>query len=283
METIPITLTDLIAPIPNIRTRTFFILRERLDVDVLRDALDDLIRNHWRKLGARVAAGSDGRPEYRLPQTFDDDYTLFSWSTEDSTDPIDKATQSLRRPSPTDGVAFLPSIDDVDKCFRPADWPFERKNDTADSPILYVHVSTYTDATVVTVSMMHLFGDQLGLANIIKAWMGVMEGKTPPPLVGHAGEVLPNDKNFDNMPKRDTHRKGKMRLHRFGEYFFVVLGFIPDLVFNAKEAHHSVFLPLCVIESLHERASKELAQKYGVDPGISHADIMTGILTKVRS
>ncbi|KAK7425603.1 hypothetical protein QQZ08_007926 [Neonectria magnoliae] len=280
METIPIPLTDLISPVPNIRTRTFFILNDRLDVDVLRKALDELIRDHWRKLGSRVVwKGKGEQPEYRLPKTFDDDYVLFNWSSKDSQDSIDNVTQSLKRPS-ADGIAFLPSISDVDSCFRPADWPFEQKDDPADAPILYVHVCTFSDATVVTVSMAHVFGDQLGLANIVKAWMGLIEGKTPPPFVGYTEEVLPHDKKFADMSKRETHRKGKMRVRRFGEYFFVLLGFIPELVFQAKEDDHNIFFPIVVIESLRKRASKELEQKYGDDAGLSHADILSGILTK---
>lgn len=282
MEIIPIPLTDLIAPVPNIRTRTFFILNDRLDVDVLRNALTDLIRNHWRKLGARVLRGNkSGQWEYRLPEKFDDEYVLFNWSSEANEASINTVTQSLKHPSPADGIAFLPPVNDVDSCFRPAGWPFEQKNDPVDAPILYIHVRTFSDATVIAISMLHVFGDQLGLANIVKAWMGILEGKTPPPFVGHDGEVLPHVKAFADMPKQETHRKGKMRVRQFGEYVFVILGFIPELVFDAEEENHNIFFPLEMIESLRKRASKELEQKYGADPGISHADILTGILTKV--
>ncbi|EGY16602.1 hypothetical protein VD0002_g4359 [Verticillium dahliae] len=280
METIPIPLTDLIAPIPNIRTRTFFIVNDRLDIDALRNALTDLIRNHWRKLGARVVRGTkNGQWEYHLPKTFDDEYVLFNWTSEDSEASIGTVTESLKRPSPDSGIAFLQPINDVDSCFRPADWPFEQKDDPADAPILYVHIRTFTDATVIAISMLHVFGDQLGLANIVKAWMGILDGKTPPPFVGYDEEVLPHDKAFADFPKQDTYRKGRIRVRRFGEYALVLLGFILELILHGEESH-IIFFPLKMVESLRERTSKELEQKHGADPGLSHADILTGILTK---
>ncbi|KAG7125639.1 Acetyltransferase adrJ like protein [Verticillium longisporum] len=223
METIPIPLTDLIAPIPNIRTRTFFIVNDCLDVDALRNALTDLIRNHWRKLGARVVRGTKNG----------------QWAEAS----IDTVTESLKRPSPNSGIAFLQPINHVDSCFRPADWPFEQKDDPADAPILNVHVRTFTDATVIAISMLHVFGDQLGLANIVKAWMGILEGKAPPPFLGHDEEVLPHDKAFADFPKRDTYRKGRVRVRRFGEYAFVIIGFILDLILHAEESH-IIFFPL---------------------------------------
>jgi hypothetical protein len=45
MEVIQIPLPEQQKPIPNIRTRTSFILDERVDEEVLRNALDRLIRD----------------------------------------------------------------------------------------------------------------------------------------------------------------------------------------------------------------------------------------------
>ncbi|EEY15369.1 conserved hypothetical protein [Verticillium alfalfae VaMs.102] len=200
--------------------------------------------------GARVVRGTqNGQWEYHLPKIFNDEYVLFNWTSEDTEASIDTVTESLKRPSPGSGIAFLQPIDDVDSCFRPADWPFEQKDDPADAPILYVHIRTFTDATVIAISMLHVFGDQLGLANIVKAWMGILEGKAPPPFVGYDEEVLPHDKAFEDFPKRDTHRKGWMRVRRYGEYLFVLLGFILDLILHAEESH-IIFFPLQMVESM---------------------------------
>jgi hypothetical protein len=84
MEVIPVLLTDQPNPIGNLRIQNFFIVSARLDNDVLRNALDQLIRQHWRKLGARLALSPKKAKylEYRLPKVFPDDHTLFNWSSE---------------------------------------------------------------------------------------------------------------------------------------------------------------------------------------------------------
>jgi hypothetical protein len=81
MEVVPVLPTDQPKPPDNIRTRTFFIVDEQLDEDILRNALDRMIRDHWRKLGARLfKQPQDGVLEWHLPKTFDEKYVLFRWS-----------------------------------------------------------------------------------------------------------------------------------------------------------------------------------------------------------
>jgi hypothetical protein len=282
MEVISIPLTDQQKPVSNIRTRTFFILDDRLDEDILKNALDRLIRDHWRKLGARlVTRPKDKLLEYHLPQTFGEKYVLFKWSSEEYDHSIDKVVPLLKTPPPEKGVALLPPVDSIDSLLRPADWPFEQKDEPPNAPLLYIHLSLFTDATAIAISCPHAVADQFGMANIVKAWLGLTRGEAPPSMVGYNEDVLANGKSYADYPKEKVFRKGRIRVRRHMEYFFVVLGFIPELVVNRKESSHTVFFPLPLVQSLRERHSKMLAEKYGVDPGISNGDILTGILTKV--
>ncbi|OAA57632.1 Chloramphenicol acetyltransferase-like domain protein [Niveomyces insectorum RCEF 264] len=278
MDVIPIPLTNQHKPVPNIRTRTFFIARDRLNAAALRSGLDTLIREHWRKLGARVAPNPQtGFLEYHLPHTFPDNYELFKWSTEEKHESLDKAAPSMAAPS-GDGVAFLPPMREFDAAVRPSDWPYHLADDPADSPLLYVHVALYDDASILVLSLPHVVGDQLGTASIIKAWLGVLRGETPPPLLD---DPLPNEKQYADYPKHEVQVKGKQRVRRTGERFLVILGFIPDFVFYKEEIHHTVFFPRSLVTSLRQRATKELAAKYGEKvPAVSDGDIVTAILAK---
>lgn len=83
MDIITVPLSDQQKPVDKLRTRTFFILNDCLDEEILKSSLDSLIRNHWRKLGARLVAKDDGFLEYHLPHTFDDKYKLFEWSSQE--------------------------------------------------------------------------------------------------------------------------------------------------------------------------------------------------------
>jgi hypothetical protein len=284
MEVIPIPLTNLLAPVPDIRTRTYFVVHERLDVEVLRKALDDLVRHHWRKLGARViaVAGKAGQFEYHLPQTFEDGYVLFKWTSEAKDDPIETAIPSLKCQPPTDTIGFYPAIQETEVSIGPAHWPVSRSEDDPDEPALLVHVSVYADATVVCMNILHAVADQLGLANIVKAWLGLVQGKTPPPLVGHNEDVVPHDKEFVDYKGGEMHRKGKLRVKGVLDKYLIALGFIPEFIFHPKETVLTTFLPAPLVHAIREKASKALSQEHGADPGISSGDVIAAILLKVR-
>jgi hypothetical protein len=281
MEVIPVLPTDRHKPIDNIRTRTFFIVDEQLDEDTLRNALDRLVRDHWRKLGARLfKRPRDGVLEWHLPKTFDEKYALFKWSSKEYDHSIDKTGLPKTTP-PGLGAVLLPSPEALDKWFRPSDWPFEQK-DEPDAPLLHVHMSTFTDdTTVIAISCPHTVGDQYGLANIMKAWLGLTKGELPPVMVGFTEDVIPREKEYSEYKKEEIVRKGRMRVRRTGEYSTIILGIIPDLILRPNEENHSLFVPVLVVESLKERHTKVLKEKYGTDPGLTNGDILTGVLTKV--
>lgn len=278
----PVLATDQFKPVDKIRTRTFFIVDEQLDEDVLKTALDTLIRNHWRKLGARlVKQPRDGALEWHLPKTFNEKYALFRWSSKEYDHSIDKIGLPKETTSEK-GIVLLPPPEALDKWFRPSDWPFEH-TDEPDAPMLLVHMSIFTDdTTAIAISLPHAFGDQYGLANIMKAWLGLARGELPPPMVGFNENVIPG-KDYSEYKKEEIVRKGRMRIRRFGEFQLLVLGVVPEMALRPKEENHSLFIPVQIVESMKERYTKALKEQYGTDPGLTNGDVLTGILTKVSS
>jgi hypothetical protein len=117
----------------------------------------------------------------------------------------------------------------------------------------------------------------------MKAWLGLTKGELPPVMVGFNEDVIPKGKEYSEYKKEDIVRKGRMRVRRTGEYFMIILGMILDLILRPNEENHSLFVPVLVVESLKERHTKVLKEKYGTDPGLTNGDILTGVLTKVSS
>ena len=102
---IPDLLTDQLKLVDNIQTRTFFVVDKQLDEDILRNALDRLIRDHRRKLGARLfKRPRDGVLEWHLPKTFDEKYVLFRWSSKEYSHSIDKT--GFPKTTPPEQVLF---------------------------------------------------------------------------------------------------------------------------------------------------------------------------------
>ncbi|KAH8600572.1 hypothetical protein B0O99DRAFT_659089 [Bisporella sp. PMI_857] len=215
MDVIPVPLTDQQTPVNNIRTRTFFVLDDQLDEAILKNALASLIREHWRKLGGRLATGKNGHLEYHVPHTFGENYLLFDWTSKAYNHSIDNITDLPRATHPEAGITFHPHLAAVESWFRPAHWPYERKDEPADAPLLYVQFSSFTDATVLAISAPHVLGDQFGLGNILKAWLGMVRGVAPPSMIGYDDDIVFNNgKLYNEYSKKERKKKGRMRVRR---------------------------------------------------------------------
>lgn len=282
MEVIPVHPTDQPNPIDKLRSRTFFIVPNKLDSEVLRSALDRLIRHHWRKLGARlVLSPSTKLLEYHVPSSFDEDYVLFKWSSTAKAGSVRKVEELSSFLSPSQKVSFLPSMDVIDKLFRPADWPFERKHEPVNAPLLYIHLTIFSDASVVALGCPHALSDQFGVANIVKAWLTVARRESPPDMLGYRDDMLPGQPIVDFTDKES--RKGKMRVRGKRDNAVVLAGIILDIVRVMKEESHIVFIPLHLVEGLRENISRTLAEKHESVPDISNGDTLTAIFTKASS
>lgn len=288
MEVLPVTPLDLTTPMRNIRVRTFFVLDDRLDKDKLRNAIFVLIKDHWRKLGARlVGKAKDGPLVYQVPKEFDVGYEVFRWSCKDNDFPIEKVCPSLGPNLNSDlsereksGVRMLPLTDSVDELFRPSQWPMDFA-DEVDAPFLLMHMSLFTNSTVLAISIPHIIGDQLGLANILRAALRLVDGVVPPPMLGYDDDIMPGKKPFADFPKSETSQKGLMHVRRPLEHLFVLLPFIAELVLEPKEESTVLLFPLSVVQSLRERHIKMLTEKDGTSPDeITNGDILTAVMLK---
>jgi hypothetical protein len=281
MEIIPVSWSDQPNPIPNLRTRAFFITDHPLDEQILKNGLDKLIRNHWRKLGARLSPShGDTRLEYHLPHVFPDNYELFKWSSVSAGYSYGEAYELSKILHPGDGINFLPAMERIDARVRPHDWPFERKDEPPDSPLLYVHLTRFSDGAVLAMSVPHVFADQGGLANIVKAWLAVIEGKTPPEMMGYKDDVLGSEK-LSNLEADPGERIGRMRIRSMKDQALVTGRIALDLVKDRKEESRTVFLPMQVVNSLRDKVRERLDGKHILASEISNGDIITAIFTKV--
>ena len=277
-------ITDHHLPLPNIRTRTCFVVKARLDEDAMKNALDTLIREHWRRLGARLHLNTaTGLYQYHTPQTFQPGYELFTWSTATKAGSINAAAPKLmNKPLPEDcegesGVAFLPCTTAYDAEFHPSWWPYEYSDTPADMPMMYFHLTFYDDATVIAINVPHLISDQLGLVSMVRGWMGVLDGKTPPSLM--EDDPLPASLKWSEMSNEDKHgQKGQLHVRGFGEYFFVAITFVPEMI-RQTEKDYTIFLPMTLVKSVRGRIEEEL-EANGNKSTISDQDVLTAIMTK---
>ncbi|KAF5563482.1 hypothetical protein FNAPI_2691 [Fusarium napiforme] len=143
-------------------------------------------------------------------------------------------------------------METIDARLRPLDWPYERKDEPPNSPLLYVHLTKFSDGAVLAMSLPHVFADQGGLANIIKAWLPVIEGKVPPKITGYKDDVLGGEK-LSNVEVNQNDRIGRMR------------------ILSKKDQ----------ALNLRDKSRERLDGKHILASEISNGDIITAIFTKL--
>ncbi|KAJ6084528.1 BCL5p [Penicillium sp. IBT 16267x] len=278
---IPLEPMDQWQPIDKIRTIVFMIIREILNEDAMHDALDRLIRDHLPILGARIEIISkEGDLAYRMPNSFSADYKLFQWSNQIVGSSLAVAKVLPETPRADSDIIYGPcTIPELEKKWIPSTWPTESKFEDPDLPLLLVHITKYTDATVVSMNLPHAVSDQMGFASLITAWIQVMKGETPAKFLKLEPGALDGLKN---PSKKELRKKRTFRITTKSERVRAIMSFLPDLILNPKEIRRTLFLPVNLVEELRDRHTQDLKSKYGETAvALTSGDIVTALLTKL--
>ncbi|KAM0326162.1 hypothetical protein ACHAQA_006756 [Verticillium albo-atrum] len=280
-KTVPLKKIDTRPPVGNIRTQVYFIIRGRLDQQLLRTSLDKLIRTHLPVLGAKIkhATKKGELHHYHYPSPFPDDAVLFSWSSSSVNTSLEASNLLIDVTTiPVGAVAWGRSTENHEAAWSPAGWPLECKDDGPDTPLLLVHFTSYQDATVLGVNIPHSVADQKGIASMMEAWISVAQGKQPPPFLALQPDALDGPAD---LPASVLRRKGRYRLKSRREYVGTILGILPDLIKNREEEVRLLFLSSAAVMDLRDRCNDELKTKYGLDHvPLTNGDIVTSILSK---
>lgn len=278
-KVIPLSAKDQWRPINNIRSLAFIVVRDILDVVFMKESLDKLITEHIPLLSSRIKpSGKDGWLQYHLVSPLPDDYETFGWSVSNVGSTIGE-TKLIPTQNSQKRITILPDVTVLESCWIPADWPILRNQDKPETPLLLVHLTYYTDATIVAVSLPHCVSDQLGLGSVISSWTDVMKGKRPLPYINLPEGSLDGDKTIS---KKELHKKYKFRLKTKTDQAGVLMGLIPELVAHSKETRCTLYFPMEVISEIRSRWQKEIQAKFGTEAAnITNGDAISGIVVKV--
>ncbi|KAL7784617.1 hypothetical protein V8C37DRAFT_413278 [Trichoderma ceciliae] len=278
---IPLSPKDQWLPANNIRSLLFIVVRDILDGDFMKASLDKCIRNHIPLLGARIKRrDADGWLQYHLVSPFPDDYVLFGWSVSNVASTLGEANLVPEQNS-QGGVAMFQDVTVLEPHWIPADWPVTRSQDKPDTPLFLVHLTHYTDATVIATNFPHGVGDQMAHGSVINSWIDVMKGREPLPFLELPEGALDGDKEIS---KEELYKKYEYRLKKKRERAEVLMGIIPEMIVHPKETRCTLYLPVAVIHGLRERWRKELKGKHGADAAnITNGDVVVGVLAKLAN
>ncbi|KAI2614885.1 hypothetical protein GGR54DRAFT_632530 [Hypoxylon sp. NC1633] len=256
-----------------------------LDPDKLRFSLEKLLnRRDWRKLGGRLRLNADERLEYHIPEYFDEKRPAFTYSHAAHNVEIARHPTASRLPRATSKPTVLSDPEDYGPLLRRWGAP-RRLSDYlySDAPQLSLHIVSFTDATIVSLSWPHTLLDAMGRRALLDAWIAVLEGRDDDvkPLHGVFRDPLEKLGTDPQEPYVLSHR----RLSPVQALLFAISYLWTTLFWFRGEDTRMVCVPAAHVKSLHQGALDYLAGQCDEDektmPFVSEGDVLSGWVTRL--
>ncbi|KAI1807061.1 hypothetical protein F4811DRAFT_64783 [Daldinia bambusicola] len=256
-----------------------------LDPDKLRLSLEKLLtRPDWRKLGARLRLNTDNKLEYHIPDSFSEKRPSFTYSHVEHNVEISRHPTGCRLPKATAKPAVLSDPEEFAPLLRRWDAP-RRLSDYlyTDAPQLSLHIVSFTDATIVSLSWPHTLLDAMGRKELLDAWIAVLEGREDDvkPLLGVLQDPLEPLGKDPQEPYVLAHR----RLSSIQALIFAITYIWTTLFWSRGEDTRMLCVPASHVRCLHKGALDYLASQTDEDekakPFVSEGDVLSGWVTRL--
>lgn len=255
-----------------------------LDADKLHHTLSDLLQiGDWKKFGGRLRVGINprGALEIHVPSTFTKDKPAISFSHVSYDIGIGEHKQSRLLPKAT----FRPSIHPAmaHELAIPPGAPKSLKDFTSrEVPMLSLHIVSFQDATLVTISWPHVLFDAVGFSHLVEAWSSVLAGRKErvPALIGARDDVLYGIGDLSQASPH--HLSSESRILSGLALLWFVVRFIWNILVNPTVESRVICIPKDAVERLHQRVLDDIQDgKDGVhDPWVSPSDAILAWLSR---
>ncbi|KAJ5806648.1 uncharacterized protein N7503_004250 [Penicillium pulvis] len=257
-----------------------------LDPEKLHHSLSRLLNiGDWRKLGGRLRVKENGKLEVYVPRPFTAEQQAVAFTHAAFSMKIEEHPVACRLSKPTD----RPSIQHVSQDFRPfmarQDFPVTiEEMIRQDVPQISLHITSFSDATLVALTWPHTMMDALGQQALLHSWSLVLageEGKVPP-FLGARKDILWEAQSSTNYRDQGEFVLERKRLTGMSKVMFI-FRFLWDKFWNPPREYRLIFLPRNAFERLQRRIREEVAdaaQSGAQIPFVSEGDILTAFVTR---
>ncbi|CAG5155409.1 uncharacterized protein ALTATR162_LOCUS3648 [Alternaria atra] len=261
-----------------------------LDADKLESSLAKLLETgDWRKLGGRLRLKADGALEIHVPRAFTSSRPAFSYTHNTIAAPISANELAGKLPkSPNGTITTNPGPTDFNDLATSPSAPTTIEDLlSGDVPQISVHITSFTDATLVGLSWPHTLMDVMGQAAFVQAWSSVLAGREAevPPVLGAQEDALTALTDSATSMSEEYMLKSK----QLKGLSFVKFGarFAWDMLTGPKPVTQTIHLPKEVVGKLRAQAEKDLASANNGNeedvPFISDGDILTAFTLRCIS
>lgn len=153
---------------------------------------------------------------------------------------------------------------------------------SSDVPQLFIHVVTFTDTTLITVTFPHTLFDAMGLSYFLQAWTAILSGHEDriPPFLGFDEDII--EAKTEYVPA-EQHVLAKQTFTKFQMAVFILCRWWEN--YWCPDVEDKVIaIPNSYVQNMRKRALQELraqsAQSSSEDIFISEGDILLAWLSK---
>ena len=216
--------------------------------------------------------------EIHAPQTFTADRPAVFCTRETFPVAIEQHPEAKKLPKVTADASIQPGPQDFRTFAARGDAPATLEDFThSDSPVLSLHITSFTDATLVGLSWPHALMDVMGQRALLNAWSLVMAGRESevPKLLGVHEDAVIAAAEAPSGPIEEL-KLGARRLSTTSMIWFGAR-FGWDLLTSKSVETRTICMPKKFVEQLRQKAMAELATEHGEgkDVFISEGDALT--------
>lgn len=134
-----------------------------------------------------------GKLQYHVPEQYDQNRPAFGYSCIEHDQKIREHPVAGGIPDSEASPRVFEVSDDRDSTFCDAGHPRTTEDWlNSDRPAISMHIVVFLDATLVTLTVHHVFADALGLVGIYQAWTAILDGRDDeiPPFLGFEEDPL---------------------------------------------------------------------------------------------
>ncbi|KAK1980433.1 hypothetical protein LZ30DRAFT_771504 [Colletotrichum cereale] len=290
----------------------------KLDASKLRRSLERLLdrRDGWRRLGARVRSDSSGKLYWHVPEKYTEQRPAITYHHKRHNDISIKQhplASRLRSKSETEASSFsslssTPTSRDASRDCGP--WMVESGSGVdfsplmrqpgdptcfedylyQDKPMIGLQITTFRDATLVSLGFSHIMWDAMGLRDLLDAWSLTLQGRQsevipliendPLALLGKTTSTATAAMNASSSSSSSSSPFSPEQYRhvdrQLGVLQLLTLGLRQALDKflnkNSTEEFRTVCVPAAYVDSLRKNAMQALQHENSSMPGISASE-----------
>ncbi|KAF5232435.1 hypothetical protein FANTH_12979 [Fusarium anthophilum] len=256
-----------------------------LYADKLHQSLSELLTiGDWKKLGGRLRYGHNNRGalEVHVPTRYTDERPAVSCSHQHYDISIEEHNAAKLLPKATSRPSTFPGASGPRDFGIPPGAPASLKDYTGrHTPMIGLHIITFLDATIVTVTWPHVLFDAVGFSHLIQAWSAVLAGhkERVPNIIGAKNDVLCDLGKITHAGPQ--YAASEARILSGIAFILFVIRMLWIILTQPIVESRIICLPKSVVDKLHRRVLEDIKDNFVQDnPWVSPSDAILAWLSR---